>query len=267
LACFQVKEKIDFVAFLTKLRYYLFKRIFKTMIVENIFKVKQNERNEFCTHIIESSAPKTDFYFLVVLSTLIVGLGILADNVILVIGGMLVTPLLSPILALALGVIINDGRVIWRSVKIFSISFAFAFLVALFLGIFTQKDISSSSLIELMRPDLFVFFVALVAGLAASYSWVKPTLNETLPGVAITVTLIPPLSAVGLAVAEGEWLIFADVIKVLLLNIFGIVVASLVVFSLMEFYKSKKRVVEEIREEEKEIEKERKKKEKEQKKN
>lgn len=226
------------------------------MPIQNLFQVSAKDRNSFCTHIIESSAPKTDFYFLVILSTLIVALGLLADNVILVIGGMLVTPLLSPILALSLGIVINDAKVMWRAIRIFLLSSSFAFLVAFLLGLLTSRNITEVSLIQIMTPDLFIFFVAVVAGLAASYTWVKPMLNETLPGIAITVTLIPPLTAVGLAVAEREWAVAGNVIKVLLLNIFGIVVASLVVFSLMDFYKAKKRVVEEIQEEEKEIKKE-----------
>ncbi|MFH1522711.1 MAG: TIGR00341 family protein [Patescibacteria group bacterium] len=226
------------------------------MSINNLFKVSQNDRYKFCTHIVETSSPRTDYYFLVILSTLIVALGLMADNVILVIGGMLVTPLLSPVLAIALGVVISDHKVIWRSVRIFLMSFAFALLVALIIGLFTSAKVGEVSIIKIMEPNLFTFFVAVVAGVAASYTWAKPDLNETLPGIAITVTLIPPLTAVGLAIADGNWLIFGQVTKVLLLNMFGIVVASLVVFSLMDFYKAKKKIVEEIKEEKEEIERE-----------
>lgn len=228
------------------------------MPINDIFKVSQTDRHKFCSHIIDSSAPRTDFYFLVILSTLIVALGLLADNVILVIGGMLVTPLLSPVLAIALGIVISDHKVIMRSIRIFLISFSFAFLVAFILGVFSSIKVENIGLITIMQPSLFTFFISIVAGLAASYTWVKPNLNATLPGIAITVTLIPPLTAIGLAVSSRDWFIFGNVFKVLLLNLFGIIVASLIVFSLMDFYKAKKKVVEEIKEEEKELEKEKK---------
>jgi len=228
------------------------------MAINNLFKVSQNDRHKFCARIIDSSAPRVDFYFLVILSTLIVSLGLLSDNVVLVIGGMLVTPLLSPVLAISLGIVINDAKVIMRSVRIFLMSFLFAFLVAFILGIFSSYNIENIGLIKVIQPSLFTFFVAAVAGLAASYTWVKPNLNETLPGIAITVTLIPPLTAIGLAVADGNWSVFDNVLKVLLLNIFGIIIASLLVFSLMDFYKAKKKVVEEVKEEEEEFEKEKK---------
>ena len=226
------------------------------MSIINLFKVSQADRHKFCTHIIDSSAPRMDFYFLVILSTLIVALGLLADNVILVIGGMLVTPLLSPILVVALGIVINDHKVIMRSIRILLTSFIFAFFVSLILGFFSSVELREISLIKIMQPSLFAFFIAVVAGLAASYTWAKPGLNETLPGIAITVTLIPPLTAIGLAIADLEWHIFSNVFKVLLLNIFGIIVASLIIFSLMEFYKAKRKIVEEVEEEAKEIKKE-----------
>jgi len=223
----------------------------------NLFNISQADRHKFCTHLVESSSPKADFYFLVILSTLIVALGLLADNVILVIGGMLVTPLLSPILAIAMGIVISDTKVIMRSVKIFSISFLLAFAVALVLGLFSAPKVGDINLINIMQPSLFTFFVSVVAGLAASYTWVKPGLDETLPGVAVSVTLIPPLTAIGLAIADRDWLIFNNVLKVFLLNIFGIIVVSLVVFSLMDFYRAKRKMIAEVKEEEREIEKER----------
>ncbi len=227
------------------------------MPIGNLFKVSQNDRHKFCSRIINSSAPRTDFYFLVVLSTLIVALGIMADNVILVIGAMLVTPILSPVLAIALGIVINDNKVIKRSVKIFLISFVLAFLVALVVGLFSSNKIGGISLLNIMQPTLYSLVIAVVAGVAASYTWVKPDLNETLPSIAITVTLIPPLTAVGLAVADRNWFVFGVVLKVLLINIFGIIMASLLVFSLMDFYKARRKVAEEVKHEEEVLEKER----------
>ncbi len=225
------------------------------MSLSNLFKVSQTDRNKFSTCIIDSSAPNADFYFLVILSTLIVTLGLLNDNVILVIGGMLVTPLLSPILAISLGIVISNPKVIKRSIRIFLASFVLASLVAFLLGVFVVVDIRDINLINRMQPSLLIFFVAIIAGLAASYTWVKPNLNNTLPGVAITVTLIPPLTTVGLSLAKTEWTVFRNAFSVLVLNIVGIILASIFVFSLMDFYKAKKTIIAEVKEEEKELKK------------
>lgn len=222
------------------------------------FKVSQACRNKFCENIIDTSAPTIDFYLLVILSTLIVALGLLADNVILVIGGMLVTPLLSPIMAIALGIVINEHQVILRSIKIFISSTIAAVLVGVVVGFVTSTKLATVGLIEIMQPSLLTILVAIVAGLAASYTWVKPELNVNLAGIAITVTVIPPLTAIGLAFANGEWVIFRDTLNVFFLNIFGIILASLVVFSLMDFYKARNKVIIEVKKEERQQEKKKK---------
>jgi uncharacterized hydrophobic protein (TIGR00271 family) len=223
------------------------------MTIKNLFKISQKERNDFCAHIIDTSTPRSDFYFLIILSTIIVALGLLIDNVILVIGGMLVTPILSPILAIALGLVTKDARTIMRSLKIFSISFLLIFVTALLVGLISSINVSEIDLIHIMKPNLLTFFIALIAGLAASYTWAKPGLNERLPGIAITVTLIPPLTVIGLAASHAEWSILETSTKTFFLNFFAIIIASLIIFFLMEFYKAKKKLEQEIKNEEKEI--------------
>ena len=223
------------------------------MPLGNLFKISQVDRNNFCIKIIEASAPNVDYYFLVILSTLIVALGLLADNIILVIGGMLVTPILSLLLAIALGLVINEKKVLFRSLRIFGVSLAFALLIAFLTGLASGVDIEKLELIAKMKPSLLTLLIAIVAGLAASYTWAKPNLNDTLPGVAVTVTLIPPLTALGLTASHFEWILFRNVLNVFLLNIIGIILASILIFSLMEFYKAKRKAVEEVKEEEAEI--------------
>jgi len=207
----------------------------------NVFKIHQSDREHFCNKLLETSTPNSDFYLLVFLSTLIVTSGLLIDNLVLLIGGMLVAPLLSPILAIALGIVISDNKLLIRSGKLFFISFIISFCISLLIGIIDSSiAVKDIHLIKIMNPNMFTFFVAVISGLAASFTWVKPNLNETLPGISITVTLLPPLTALGLTFADQEWLLFSNALKVLCLNVFGIIVSSLIVFSLMEFYKIKK---------------------------
>jgi len=221
----------------------------------DLFKISQADRNKFCEEIIDSSAPTVGYYFLIILSTLIVAMGILADNIILVIGGMMVTPLLSPILALALSVIIVKPKVILRSLRVLFMSLFFVFIIAFMVGLITSAEIMKIDLINLMEPSLAAFIIAIVAGLAASFTWAKQEYNSSLPGVAVTVTLIPPLTAAGIAAADREWPILYNLLDVLLINLAGILLASLFIFFSMKFYRSQKKVLAEIKEEEKELKK------------
>lgn len=218
-----------------------------------LFKISQSDRKNFCETIIDSSAPNADFYFLVILSALIVTLGLAKDNVVLLIGGMLVAPILSSILAISLGIIILNEKVIFRSVKILFTSIVLSILVSFFIGSITYYDIRTIELMSYMEVSLYTFVVALVAGTAASYTWSKPNLNSTLPGIAITVTLIPPMAAIGLALASMDYVLALIALKVLFLNIFGIIISSLIVFFFMQFYKAKRKIIAEMNEEEREF--------------
>lgn len=219
---------------------------------ESVFlKISNSDRDNFCTTIIDSSTLSGDFYFLVILSTLIVSFGVTLDNIVLVIGGMLVTPLLSPIMAIALGVTILNFKVFARSVKVFFIASLMATSVAVLVGFFSDTVLSDIRIIDNMVPNLLTFFIAMIAGTAASYSWVKPTLVSTLPGVAISVTLIPPLSVIGLSLAKQDFYHLQKSFYVLSLNISGIILASIIIFVLLKFYKSKKKIVAEVKLEEK----------------
>lgn len=219
----------------------------------NLFSVSQSDRKDFCENIIASSAPRYDFYFMVILSTIIVSFGIIKDNIILVIGGMLVTPLLSPILAISLGLVIRNLRVLLRSVKIFIIALILAILVSYSTSLLIDFNVNSVELLSLMEASWHTLILAIFAGIAASFAWIKPNLNNTLPGIAITVTLIPPLTAIGLAAGVSDFVLMQKVFNVLALNVLGIIIGSLIIFMLMSFYKAKRKLIAEIKEEERKL--------------
>ncbi|HKK54177.1 MAG TPA: TIGR00341 family protein [Patescibacteria group bacterium] len=209
------------------------------MKIKTVFKITQNSRHEFISKVIDSSSPNVEFYFLVIISTLIVTFGLASNNLILVIGGMLVTPLLFPILAISLGVATNENKLLLRSIKVFLFSIILAFIISFIVGFLTKVYIYRIDLITIMKPSWFSFVVAITAGVAASYSWAKPNLDNVLPGTAITVTLIPPLTALGLVLGEQSWFLFFRILEFFVLNIFGIIAGSLLIFLLMDFYKAK----------------------------
>ncbi len=214
------------------------------------FAVNKPERNELCEQIINSSTPKGGFYLLLVLSTFIVVTGLLKNSLILIIGGMLVAPLLSPILSISLAITVANLKVFFRSIRIFLTAFLISLIIAYFLGVVAVFDIASIDLVEFMKPDLTIFLIAIAAGAAASFAWAKKELNSSLPGVAITATLLPPLTTAGLSLAVGNYLVFQQSLIVYFLNVVGIILGSLIIFILMDFNKARKKLVTKVEEEE-----------------
>lgn len=184
--------------------------------------------------MIGQSRPSKDFFLMISLSVLMAAFGLIMNNTSVLIGSMLVAPLLSPVLSLALGFTISDTNLVQRSFITIAKSIVAAVLAAaaatLLFG--NGSDLSSAY----MEPSLLHIAVAIVAGLAASFAIVKPKLNELLPGVAIAVALIPPIAMTGVGLAKGSWIVMTNGFIIFLLNVVGIVFAAMITFSLMNFY-------------------------------
>ena len=80
-----------------------------------IFSVDSAERRQVVEKLIEESSPRRSFFMMVILSTALATLGLLIDNIPVVIGAMLVAPLLSPVLCTGMGIVIFDFKLIRRS--------------------------------------------------------------------------------------------------------------------------------------------------------
>ncbi len=196
----------------------------------NFFKRDKTKKLEFISNIINASTPRFDFYFLISLATAIVALGIVANNLVLVIAGMIIAPLLSSILAISLGITCGSWPLIWRSIKIFSYSIAIAFATSILIGLIFPLSDPQLGILSTMNVSYLSFAIALIAGLTAAYTWRQPSIKDALPGIAIAVTLVPPLGALGLLVASEKWTIFNEVIQFFAINVGAILLAGLLIF-------------------------------------
>ncbi len=211
------------------------------------FYATKEEQEVLCASIINSSSPRTGFYLLLILSTFIVAAGLIKNNIILIIGGMMVAPLLSPILSISLSITIFNAKVFIRSILVFIISALVAILVSMFIGLVSRLEINNMEILKLIHSfDIATILIPIAAGAAASFTWAKKELNSSLSGVAVTVTLLPPLASMGLALSVKNHQIFLDSLNVYLLNVSGIIIGSLIIFLLMGFYKSGKRLIQQV---------------------
>ncbi|MBN2884715.1 TIGR00341 family protein [Patescibacteria group bacterium] len=218
---------------------------------EAIFTLSKSERNTFFKELIDSSALKSEFYFLLVVSIFITMAGLLKNSVILIIGGMLVAPLLSPILSISLAIVIKNRKVAWRAIRIFLITTILALIASMLIGSLFSFKTSEMEMIQKFSINGFDIFIAALAGAAASLTWAKKNLSN-LAGVAITVTLLPPLVTAGLGLAALDYYIFVDAIKTYIFNVSGIIFGSVIIFIILKFQEARKRVIAEIAEVDKE---------------
>jgi len=217
--------------------------------------ITEAEKNESIEAIVQHASPRQDFFLMLVLSVAMAVFGILLNSTIILIGSMLIAPLLFPLLSLSLGVITSDTTLMGRSIYTIGKSVVLSLVVGFFIALLFNGAAESVFSVA-TEPSLMYAIVAAIAGFAAAFAVTKPHLNETLPGVAVAVALVPPLAMASIGVAHFNWELFSNSLMLFLVNIIGIMFSAMIVFSLMRFAVKKKVTQEAVKEEEKIVEKE-----------
>lgn len=197
--------------------------------------------------LLNESKPSTIYYTLLVLSSVIVACGILLGNPPIIIGGMLVTPMLTPVLSIALSLSTGEPKLLKPLGILLAKSFGFivvsSFIIAVILG--APKEVFFDNTV---RTAILYFIVAIVSGVAATLAWAHKEVSSMLPGIAVAVSLVPPISAVGVWLSVFHFEAARFFFFVFFANLLGIVMGSIVVFSLLKFYKVDKKVKEKLEE-------------------
>lgn len=226
-------------------------------LVAHFRNVSESDKSKAVEELIRNSTPDYDFYVMVVLATLVAAFGLLLDSAAVIIGSMLIAPILFPVLSMALGMVMSDMKVLGRSVNTIVMSSILGILSSALVALFFDPHGGlSAELLARAEPSLMYFLVAAVSGLAVSFALVRPDLSATLPGVAVSVALLPPLSAIGIGLARLNWGIVSGASVLFLINILGIAFASMVSFSLLNLYTKRKVAEHAITQEEARVERE-----------
>ena len=147
------------------------------------------------------------FFVLLILATIIATAGIIGDSTATVIGAMIVAPLMTPIMATAAALIMgNMNRAFDRLALVFIGVLTVVFLSWLF-GVLSPSYLSfsaNSQIVARISPRLIDLVAALASGAAGAFCLSRDDIADSLPGVAIAISLVPPLCVVGLALSAGE---------------------------------------------------------------
>jgi len=206
--------------------------------------IDENGKAHAVRVLIERSTPNFDYFFMVTLAIAMLTFGLIANDAPIIIAGMLISPVMSSLLSFSLGMVMSDFRLVARAASTILQSVLLALgvsiVVALLFGINAP---SINGLLGGAEPSLIYFSVAVIAGFAVSYALAKPEWNETLPGIAMSVVLIEPLATVGIGIARLDFAAALSALALSIINFIGVIIASVVCFSLMNLY-SKRKVAE-----------------------
>ncbi len=174
------------------------------------------------------------YAFMTLMSAGIAVLGLLLSSPAVVIGAMLISPLMGPIIGLGFGLATFD----WDEIRTACISLALGVLIAvLFAALLVLVSPIQNVTPEIAartRPNLFDLMVALFSALAGAYAMIRGRAG-TVVGVAIATALMPPIAVVGFGLATWNWTVFAGSLLLFGTNLITIAVAAAIVARLYGF--------------------------------
>ncbi|MDY6938470.1 MAG: DUF389 domain-containing protein [Cyanobacteriota bacterium] len=186
------------------------------------------------------SIPSFSFCFLLMLSSAISTLGLLADSAATIIGAMIIAPLMGPIVSVAYAMIAGNRRLLRRSLLTSVIGAIITIFTSMITIWLVGLEAVGSEVMARANPSLIDLGVALAAGAAGGFANSRRPIANTLPGVAIAVALVPPLSTVGIGLALGHSSLAGGALLLFTTNFTGIIFSGGLVF-LCQGYGSIKR--------------------------
>lgn len=180
----------------------------------------------------DRTAKRSAFWIMLTLSGVIATAGVVSDSTATVIGAMIVAPLSTPILGVGLGIATGRGRLVGRSLLFIAVGIV---LVVALGVVFAQvvpnpgSVLSNSQVVGRTSPTLMDLTAAVATGLVGATAIVRRDVGDVLPGVAIAISLVPPLAVVGVclgsgapALALGAFILFAS-------NVVAMIITSTIV--------------------------------------
>ena len=174
--------------------------------------------------------------WILICSIFVASVGLNANSIPVVIGAMLISPLMGPILGFGMSIAINDLETLKKSLINFIVMVFLSVLTAyLFFAFFPLRE-ESSELLSRTKPDIRDVLIAFFGGLALIIARTKKgTISSVVFGVAIATALMPPLCTVGFGLATGKPSFALGAMYLFMINTLYIVLATYLVVKLLRF--------------------------------
>jgi uncharacterized hydrophobic protein (TIGR00271 family) len=180
------------------------------------------------------------YWLLLPLSAVIASAGVVSDSTATVIGAMIVAPLMTPILGIVLAVVLADGVNLRRCVLLVVAGAAAVVGIAWLLGLFVPYPVvaaTNGQVAARVTPRIVDLVAALATGAVGSVALARSDISDTLPGVAIAISLVPPLAVVGLTLESGAPHQALAALLLFTTNVAAILASGIVVMAFHRVYR------------------------------
>ena len=201
--------------------------------------IRQEQENEQET--IESIKKGVEFkgtnLWVLIFATFIASLGLNTNSTAVIIGAMLISPLMGPIMGFGLGLGIADFDLIKRSFRNFATATLFSVITSSIYFLISPINEAQSELLARTQPTLYDVLIAFFGGLAGIVASSTKSKGNVIPGVAIATALMPPLCTAGFGLATGNLYYFFGAFYLYFINTVFISLATYLVVRVLKYPK------------------------------
>ena len=195
----------------------------------------EEDYRELFVALRDNASASSAYQVLMVLSVLLALTGLYANSAPVIIGAMVLAPLMSPVVSLAMGLARTESSLIQNSLRTLAIGVAWGLACGIVLAWIMPLEIPTAEMKARMSPTLLDLLVAVVSGIAGAYAHAKEDIAKGLAGVAIAVALVPPLSVAGIGLGWADWSMAGGALLLLITNLVGIALAGSATFLVLGF--------------------------------
>ena len=155
---------------------------------------------------------------------LVASVGLNVNSTAVIIGAMLISPLMGPIVGLGYAAAINDFGLIRQSARNLGTFTALSLITSVVYFTLSPLDVPGTELMARTTPTLWDVLIAAFGGAAGMVALTRKSISNVVPGVAIATALMPPLCTAGFGIANARWDMFAGAFYLFLIN--GVFIAA-----------------------------------------
>ena len=194
------------------------------------------EKYEAYEIVVAGSTDTVEYYVLLLLSCLIATMGLYLNSAAVIIGAMIVAPLMGPVFGFSAGVLWGSGKTITEAVTTLLKGTLLVIIVTGVLSFFIPSIVVTPEILSRTKPSFFDIIIALSCGFIGAYAFVNKRVSSAIPGVAISVALLPPLCTAGIGIGLRQWDLALGAGLLYAINLVGISTAALIVFYLVRLH-------------------------------
>lgn len=210
---------------------------FVKQFIREYFDLRKSKDNEDLT--VETIRNGVEFkgtnLWILIFAIFIASLGLNVNSTAVIIGAMLISPLMGPIMGIGLAIGQNDFELMKRSLKSYLVATVFSVITATLYFSLTPLDEVQSELLARTSPTIYDVLIALCGGLAGIIALSTKEKGNVIPGVAIATALMPPLCTAGFGLATGNLLYFLGAFYLYFINSVFISLATFIGVRVMHF--------------------------------